>query len=82
MTTQLTDRERALLAFEADWARHTAGKEEAIRQELGLAPARYYQLLYRLVDSPSAAGENPILLGRLRRLRDAAGVSDSGRVQA
>lgn len=62
---------RAVLAFEAEWPRHSGAKEEAMRARLDLAPARYYQLLGRLVDDPAALAHAPLLIGRLRRLREA-----------
>jgi hypothetical protein len=68
----LSDRDRALLDFEAEWRRHAGAKEEAIRAELGLSPARYYQLLGRLIDTTEAQQHDPMLVKRLRRLRDAA----------
>ncbi|GGH43790.1 DUF3263 domain-containing protein [Microbacterium album] len=67
----LSDRDRAILAFEAEWRRHGGAKEEAIRARLGLTPARYYQLLGRLIDAPEAIAADPLLVGRLRRQRDA-----------
>lgn len=66
----LQHQDEAILAFEARWQRHVGAKEEAIRSELGLAPARYYQLLGRLVDSPDALAHDPLLVNRLRRIRD------------
>ncbi|MGV9194627.1 DUF3263 domain-containing protein [Microbacterium sp. MC2] len=66
----LSDRDRALLDFEARWQRHDAEKEEAVRTELGLTPARYYQLLSRLLDAADAVAYDPMLVHRLRRLRD------------
>ena len=67
----LTDRDRALLDFEVEWRRHAGAKEEAIRAELGMSPARYYQLLGRLIDTTEAQEHDPMLVKRLRRLRDA-----------
>ncbi|WP_460772197.1 DUF3263 domain-containing protein [Microbacterium sp. GXF7504] len=66
----LTDLDRALLDFEAQWPGHTSAKEEAIRTRLDLAPARYYQLLGRLIDREDALAHDPLLIGRLRRGRD------------
>ena len=68
----LSDRDRAILAFEAEWRRHAGAKEEAIRSELALSPARYYQLLGRLIDTAEAQEHDPMLVKRLRRLRDTA----------
>lgn len=65
----LSDRDRAILDFEAQWLRD-AGKEDAIRAQLDLAPARYYQLLGRLLDDVDAQAHEPLLVKRLRRLRD------------
>lgn len=66
----MTDRDRAILTFEAAWHRHGGAKEEAIRAELALSPARYYQLLGRLIDTTEAQQYDPMLVKRLRRLRE------------
>ena len=65
----LTDRDRAILDFEAEWRRHVGAKEEAIRSDLGMSPARYYQLLGRLIDTAEAQEHDPMLVKRLRRMR-------------
>jgi hypothetical protein len=67
----LDDRDRAILAFEASWNGHGGAKEEAIRGQLALTPARYYQLLGRLIDTEAALAADPLLVNRLRRGRDA-----------
>jgi hypothetical protein len=67
----LDDRDIAILAFEAEWRRHRGAKEEAIRSDLGVSPARYYQLLGRLIDTVEALEHDPMLVKRLRRVRDA-----------
>lgn len=66
----LNDRDRAILDFEAEWRRHGGTKEEAIRADLGMSPARYYQLLGRIIDTTSAQEYDPMLVKRLRRIRD------------
>ena len=66
----LDDRSRAILDFEAEWRRHVGAKEEAIRADLALSPARYYQLLGRLIDTTEAQQYDPMLVKRLRRIRD------------
>jgi hypothetical protein len=68
----LSDSELAFLAFEGEWRRHAGAKEEAIRAEFGLTPARYYQVLGRLIDTPDALAHDPMLVRRLRRRRDEA----------
>lgn len=55
-----------ILAFEAKWGAHTGHKEEAIRRELGVTPARYYQLLGRAIDTREALEADPILVHRLQ----------------
>ncbi len=67
----LSDRDRDILRFEGEWRRHVGAKEEAIRADLGLSPARYYQLLGRLIDTAEAQEHDPMLVKRLRRLRAA-----------
>lgn len=65
----LTDRERDILAFEARWWKHAGAKEQAIRDSFALSSTRYYQLLNALLDKPEATEHDPVLVGRLRRLR-------------
>lgn len=66
----LDDRDRRILDFEHDRLRHVGAKEEAIRLQFGISPARYYQLLNALIDSPAALIHDPMLVKRLRRMRD------------
>lgn len=70
MLGDLTDRDRAILALEAAWPRHGGAKEEVIRAQLGMSAARYYQLLARLIETDAALEHDPMLVRRLRRLRD------------
>lgn len=79
MTDLLSDRERVILAFEGRRPGHSSAKEEAIRAELQLTPARYYQLLDRVVDSERALASDPLLVRRLRRIRDDAAARRAGR---
>ena len=65
----LTERERAILAFEQQWWRHAGAKEQAVRDTFGISSTRYYQLLNGLLDNPAALAAEPVLIGRLRRLR-------------
>jgi Protein of unknown function (DUF3263) len=68
-TTTLADREREILAFEGRWWKHAGAKEQAIRDTFNLSSTRYYQLLNALLDNPAAIEHDPVLVGRLRRLR-------------
>ncbi|MBQ0988984.1 DUF3263 domain-containing protein [Micromonospora sp. H61] len=65
----LTERERAILAFEQQWWRHAGAKEQAVRDTFGISSTRYYQLLNGLLDNPAALAADPVLISRLRRLR-------------
>jgi len=65
----LTEREQQILAFESKWWKHAGSKEQAIRDSFGLSSTRYYQLLNGLLDNPAALEHDPVLIGRLRRLR-------------
>lgn len=62
----------ALLDFEARHPGHPGHKQQAIETELGITAARYYQLLSRAIDEPEAERIDPLLIHRLRRLRDRA----------
>ncbi len=63
-------REQAILALERRGFAGPGAKERAIREELGLAPVRYYQLLNALLDDQRALAHDPITVNRLRRVRD------------
>lgn len=66
----LDDRDQELLDFERDWPAHEGRKGHAIRTQFGITPARYYQLLHRVLDLPAAAAYDPLTVKRLRRRRD------------
>ena len=66
---RLSARDRAVLAFERDWAAHVGGKQAAITATFGFSATRYYQLLARLVDLDEALRHDPLLIRRLRRRR-------------
>ena len=68
---ELHPRLRDILDFERAWWKHPGPKERAVRERFGLSPARYHQLLNRAVDLPEALAYDPMLVRRLRRLREA-----------
>jgi hypothetical protein len=76
---QLDDRARAVLDFERDWTRHAGAKEEAIRQAFGLSATRYYQLLGSLLETREALAYDPLLVGRLLRLRETRAAARAAR---
>lgn len=55
-----------LLTFEQQHPKHTGWKEERIRTELGLTPARYYQLTHRAAVSVEGQAADPITARAIR----------------
>jgi hypothetical protein len=68
---ELSRREHEMLTFERQWWRRAGAKETAIRDQFGVSPTRYYQVLNALVDRSEALAADPLLVRRLRRLRTA-----------
>jgi hypothetical protein len=66
----LTERDRAILDFERGWWAEAGPKDTAIRERFELSGTRYYQLLNELLDDDDAYDYDPLLVRRLRRLRD------------
>ena len=66
----LTDRDREILAFERQWWKYAGSKEQAIKELFDMSSTRYYQVLNGLINNPAALSEDPMLIKRLRRLRD------------
>lgn len=67
----LTERERAVLEFEASWwlLAGSRPKRQAIREELGISPTSYYATVEALIDRPDAELAQPLVIARLRRRR-------------
>ena len=68
--TGLSELELKLLDFERNWWRHAGSKESAIKELFNLTPPAYYQMLNNLIDREDAVLAEPILVKRLRRLRE------------
>jgi len=66
----LSSRDRAILDFEREWWTLSGPKDQAIRDRLSLSPARYYKVLSELLDSGEALAYDPLVVRRLRKLRD------------
>lgn len=66
----MTKTQRAILDFETQWWAYAGRKDAAIREVLGMDSARYYELLYLLLDEPEAMMQAPATIHRYRRLRD------------
>ena len=69
--TGLSDLESRILGFEANWWQYAGAKESAIKELFDLTAPRYYQLLNDLIDQDRALLAAPMLVKRLRRLREA-----------
>lgn len=67
MTATLTDRDRAVLAFERRWWREPGAKEAEIRHAFGMSATRYYQHLRHLAQQPAAVEHAPDVCNRVRR---------------
>lgn len=68
---QLSERDQEILAFERQWYRYAGQKEQAIREKFGLSSTSYFQILNSLLDDPRALAHDPMLVKRLRRMRQA-----------
>ncbi len=66
----LTDREQAILDFERTWWTRDGVKESLVRDLFGLDLADYYHALNELLDRSEALDYDPMVVRRLRRLRD------------
>lgn len=66
----LSEREKAILDFERGWWSQPDSKEASIRRQLAMSSTRYYQVLGTLVDSTEALAYDPLVVRRLRRVRD------------
>lgn len=58
-----------LIAFENEWPGNAGRKEGAIRDTFHLNATRYYQLINRMIDDPTALELDPTLIYRLRDQR-------------
>jgi Protein of unknown function (DUF3263) len=65
----LTSREQEVLAFERQWWKYAGAKEQAVRELFDMSSTRYYQVLNALIDRPEALAHDPMLVKRLRRMR-------------
>jgi hypothetical protein len=67
----LSELETRILEFEGTWWKFAGAKESAIKEFFDLSAPRYYQLLNDLIDRQDALVAAPMLVKRLRRLREA-----------
>ncbi len=69
-TADLSERDAQILDFERQWWRYAGAKDDAISELFDLTATRYYQILNSLLDNPAALAHDPMLVKRLRRMRD------------
>ena len=67
----LSDLEVRILDFERQWWRYAGAKETGIKEQFNLSAREYYELLNNLIDREDALATSPLLIKRLRRLREA-----------
>ena len=67
----LSDLELRILDFERQWWRYAGAKETGIKEQFNLSAREYYELLNNLIDREDALAASPLLIKRLRRLREA-----------
>lgn len=66
----LTELEERMLRFETQWWHRPGLKVAAIREQFGQSDVQFYATLNRLIEKPAAARAFPILVRRLRDLRN------------
>ena len=67
---QLSQRDRAILDFEQSWWESATPRDQAVREQFQLTESEYAEVLNQLVASEAAVLAEPLLIRRLRRLRD------------
>ena len=69
--SNLSDLEVRILDFERQWWKYAGAKDAAIRELFDLSTRSYYKALNNLIDREDALAASPLLVKRLRRLRQA-----------
>ncbi len=67
---ELTKRDLGILELERTWWTHPASRARQIADTLDISLTRYHELLDQLIDSPEALEHDPLLVLRLRRMRE------------
>jgi hypothetical protein len=75
LMNDLTERQQQILTFERKWWKYAGAKEAAIRDLFDCSATRYYQELRALIDLEQAYVYDPMLVKRLRRIRDERGLA-------
>ncbi|MFM8192519.1 MAG: DUF3263 domain-containing protein [Actinomycetota bacterium] len=77
LASPLSDLEVRILDFERQWWKYAGAKDAAIKELFNISAKQYYELLNNLIDRPDALAASPLLIKRLRRLREARVASRS-----
>ena len=75
----LSEVELKILEFEQKWWKYAGAKESSIRELFDMAPSRYYEVLNSLIDRDDALAASPMLIKRLRRMREVRLAERQGR---
>ncbi|MDJ0314444.1 DUF3263 domain-containing protein [Arthrobacter sp. H35-D1] len=75
----LSERDQQMLDLERQWWKYAGAKEQAIRDMFDLSATHYYQVLNALIDTEAALAHDPMLVKRLRRLRESRQQARSAR---
>jgi hypothetical protein len=75
----LSEVEAKILEFEQKWWKYAAAKESSIRELFDMSPSRYYEVLNSLIDRDDALAASPMLIKRLRRMREVRLAQRQGR---
>ena len=67
---KLSQRDRGILDFEQSWWESATPRDQAVREQFQLTESEYAEVLNQLVASEAALLAEPLLIRRLRRLRD------------
>lgn len=66
----MDDLHQRILKLERYYPKYDGRKDHQIREQFNMSATSYFQILNSLLDDPEAAGQEPVLINRLRRLRD------------
>jgi hypothetical protein len=70
VTVPLSDRQKAILDFERSWWTSDVAKDSRIEELFGCDAVAYYQELNVVLEQEDALAYDPLVVRRLRRLRD------------
>ncbi|MCC3655739.1 MULTISPECIES: DUF3263 domain-containing protein [Streptomyces] len=67
---ELGPREREILRLARTPFASPGPRDRAIREQLGMSPTAYFQILNALLDDERALAHDPVTVNRLRRIRE------------